>query len=67
MAQPPDPNSPAAPHLVKRCVGARLYDTLTLSYVAVDQLRALVRTNADVAIYDAEDGSEITRPILALN
>jgi polyhydroxyalkanoate synthesis regulator protein len=67
MAQAPDPNSPAALHLVKRYAGMRLYDTLTLSYVTVDQLRPLVRTDAGVAIYDAEDGSEITRSILVLN
>jgi polyhydroxyalkanoate synthesis regulator protein len=67
MAQPPAPGSPAALHVIKRYAGARPYDTSTLSYVTVDQLRALVRTDAQVAIYDADDGREITRSILALN
>jgi polyhydroxyalkanoate synthesis regulator protein len=67
MAQPPDPGSSAVPHLVKRYAGARLYDTTTHSYVTVDQLRALARTDAKVAIYDADDGREITRSILALH
>jgi polyhydroxyalkanoate synthesis regulator protein len=67
MARQPDPGSPPALHVVKRYAGARLYDTTTLSYVTVDQLRALARTDAMVAIYDAEDGSEITRSILGLN
>jgi len=67
VVQPPELGSPAALHVVKRHAGARLYDTRTLAYVTVDQLRALVRANADVAIYDAEDGSEITRSILAPN
>jgi polyhydroxyalkanoate synthesis regulator protein len=67
MTQPPNPRSPAAPHVVKRYAGARLYDTSTLSYVTVDQLRAMVRTDAQVAIYDADDGHEITRSILGLN
>ncbi len=67
MVQPPERRSSAALHVVKRYAGARLYDTSTLSYVTVDRLRALVRADADVAIYDAEDGREITRPILALN
>jgi len=67
MEQPPDPGSPAALHVVKRYAGARLYDAGTLSYVTVDQLRALLRTDAEVAIYDADDGREITRSVLGLN
>jgi polyhydroxyalkanoate synthesis regulator protein len=67
MAQPPDPRSPAAPHVVKRYAGTRPYDTGTRSYVTVDQRRARVQTNAQVAINDADDGREITRSILGLS
>jgi polyhydroxyalkanoate synthesis regulator protein len=67
MAQPPAPGSPAALHVIKRYAGARPYDTSTLSYLTVDQLRALIRTDAEVAIYDAADGREITRSVLGSN
>jgi hypothetical protein len=36
-------------------------------YVAVDRPRALARTDADIAIEDTGDGSEITLSILALH
>jgi polyhydroxyalkanoate synthesis regulator protein len=67
MAQSPDPRSPADPHVVKRYADARLYDARPPSYVTVDQLRAPVQTNAQLAIDDADDGREITRSILGLN
>ncbi len=56
-----------ATHIVKRYAGARLYDTTTLTYATVGQLRALLRTEADVIIFNAEDGADITRSVLALN
>ena len=67
MAQPPEPRARPVLHVVKRYAGARLYDTSTLSYVTVDQLRHTLRTDADVAIYDADNGANITYSILTLN
>jgi polyhydroxyalkanoate synthesis regulator protein len=65
MAQTPSPTSQPDRHIVKRYAGSRLYDTNTLSYVTADQLRTLLQTNADVTVYDADDGADITRSILA--
>jgi len=52
---------------VKRYAGARLYDTGARSYVTVEQLRTMVRSEADVVIYDAEDGTDITRSMLTIH
>jgi len=65
MEQAPKPGSPPARHVIKRYAGTRLYDTSTLSYVTMDQIHALLRTDADLAIYDAETGADITRSVLA--
>ncbi len=67
MAQTLEPGPRPGLHVVKRYAGARLYDTSTLSYVTVDQLRHMLRTDADVAVYDAKTGADITRSILTLN
>jgi polyhydroxyalkanoate synthesis regulator protein len=54
-------------HIIKRYAGTRLYDTTALAYVTVAQLRALRRADTDVVIFDAEDGTDITRSVLALH
>ncbi len=61
------PEDGAGLHIIKRYAGTRLYDTKTLSYVTVAQIRALMRTEADVAVYDAESGADITRAVLAMH
>jgi polyhydroxyalkanoate synthesis regulator protein len=53
-------------HVVKRYSLARLYDTTTLSYVDVAQLRALVRAGEDVTVLDARTGKDITVAFLRL-
>ncbi len=42
-------------------------DTTTLSYVTLDQLRGLLRVRVDAAIYDADDGSDVTRSVLVVD
>jgi polyhydroxyalkanoate synthesis regulator protein len=67
MTQMSDGGASLNLHVVKRYADARLYDTTTLSYVTVDQLRGLLRAQVDVAIYDARDRADVTRSVLALN
>jgi polyhydroxyalkanoate synthesis regulator protein len=67
MTQTPESHTRPGRHVVKRYAGARLYDTSTLFYVTVDQLRSLLQTDAKVAIYDAKSGADITRSVLTLN
>jgi len=57
----PDPQR----HIVKRYAGVRLYDITTLSYVTVPQLRESVAKRADVSVYEAETGADITQSVLA--
>jgi polyhydroxyalkanoate synthesis regulator protein len=51
-------------HVVKRYAGTRLYDTTTLTYVTSDQLRALVKADTEIVVYEAEDGADITQRVL---
>lgn len=51
-------------HLVKRYSLARLYDTTTLSYVDVAQLRALVHSGDKVTVIDAKTNQDITADFL---
>ncbi len=67
MERAPDRAGGPATHSVKRYAGSRLYDTTTLAYVTVAQVRALLRSDTEVVIFDAEDGADITRSVLALN
>jgi polyhydroxyalkanoate synthesis regulator protein len=59
-----DGSSAPTRHVVKRYAGTRRYDTSTLSYVTVDRLRALLRTDAEIVVYDAETGADITNAVL---
>jgi polyhydroxyalkanoate synthesis regulator protein len=67
MTQTPEAQLRPGLHVVKRYAGTRLYNTSTMSYVTVDQLRRLLRTDAEVAIYDAKSGADITHLVLTLN
>jgi polyhydroxyalkanoate synthesis regulator protein len=53
-------------HLVKRYSLARLYDTTTLSYVDVAQLRAFAQAGDDVTVLDAKTGEDITAAFLRI-
>lgn len=58
--------SPPRRYIVKRYSLARLYDTTTLAYVDVAQLRALVHAGEDVTVLDAKSGEDITTSFLRL-
>lgn len=55
------------PHLVKRYSLARLYDTTTQTYADLAQLRALVRSGAEVTVLDARTGENITTVLLRID
>jgi polyhydroxyalkanoate synthesis regulator protein len=59
------PNAERQRHVVKRYAASRPYDTTTLSYVTVPQLRALASERTEVLIYEAETGADITQSVLA--
>jgi polyhydroxyalkanoate synthesis regulator protein len=51
--------------LVKRYARSRLYDTADRRYVSIEQLRGWAADGVAFSIIDAEDGSDITRVLLA--
>jgi polyhydroxyalkanoate synthesis regulator protein len=64
MANAPTYDAPKR-YIVKRYDGNRLYDVMTRAYVTPDQLRALAANHAEVAIYEADSGEDITELVLA--
>jgi len=61
-----DTGSSPGQHIVKRYSLARLYDTTTLTYVDVAQLRALIRMGEEVIVLDANSGEDITATFLRI-
>jgi polyhydroxyalkanoate synthesis regulator protein len=53
-------------HVIKRYAASRLYDTTTLAYVTAPQLRVLAAEHAEVLVYEAETGADITEAVLSL-
>jgi polyhydroxyalkanoate synthesis repressor PhaR len=50
---------------IKRYANRRLYDTGTGTYVTVEDIAAMADDAADVVVYDAVTGEDITAFILA--
>jgi polyhydroxyalkanoate synthesis repressor PhaR len=51
--------------LVKRYARSRLYDTASMRYVTVEDLRRWMAQGIVFAVRDAETGDDITRALLA--
>ncbi len=52
------------PIIIKKYANRRLYDTSTSSYVTLDHLSDLVKSNADFEVRDAKTGEDLTRAVL---
>jgi polyhydroxyalkanoate synthesis regulator protein len=65
MAQTSDTAGGMTQHIIKRYGGSRYYDTSTLSYVSVAQIRSLTNTDAHVVVYESETGADITQAVLS--
>jgi polyhydroxyalkanoate synthesis repressor PhaR len=50
--------------VIKKYANRRLYNTLTSSYVTLENLAHMVRAGVDFVVYDARTGEDITRMIL---
>ena len=50
--------------LIKRYGGCRLYDTIDLTYVSLDDLAEMVLRRQRFVVRDCETGDDITREIL---
>src|SRR5271163_4699322 len=52
------------PITVKRYADRRLFDSATLRYRSLDDLRRMVRAGATVVVLDAKAGEDVTRAVL---
>lgn len=52
------------PVVIKKYANRRLYNTNTSSYVTLDDLCAMVKSDVDFVVYDAKSGNDITRSVL---
>jgi len=50
--------------VVKKYANRRLYNTETSSYVTLDDLAAMVRSDRDFVVYDAKSGDDLTHGVL---
>ena len=64
-------NDPAAkpaekkePVVVKKYANRRLYNTETSTYVTLDDLSAMVKSERDFVVYDAKSGDDLTHSVL---
>ena len=59
-----DAKSPSEPITVKKYANRRLYNTDTSSYVTLDDLAEMVRSERDFVVYDAKSGDDLTHAVL---
>ena len=52
------------PTIIKKYANRRLYNTGTSTYVTLEDLASMVKTEEDFIVYDAKSGEDITRPVL---
>lgn len=50
--------------VIKKYANRRLYNTETSTYVTLDDLAAMVRSDRDFVVYDAKSGEELTHSVL---
>lgn len=54
----------SAPIVVKKYANRRLYNTETSTYVTLEDLAAMVRSDRDFVVQDAKTGDDLTRSVL---
>jgi polyhydroxyalkanoate synthesis repressor PhaR len=55
---------PDQPTVIKKYANRRLYNTGTSTYVTLEDLAAMVKSEEDFVVYDAKSGEDITRSVL---
>ena len=60
-AKPADKKEPV---VVKKYANRRLYNTETSTYVTLDDLAAMVKSERDFVVYDAKSGDDLTHSVL---
>jgi len=59
-----DAKSEAEPVTIKKYANRRLYNTDTSTYVTLDDLAQMVRSERDFVVYDAKTGEDLTHAVL---
>lgn len=59
-----DPSSKTKPVIIKKYANRRLYNTETSSYVTLEDLGEMVRSERDFLVYDAKTGEDLTHSVL---
>ena len=52
------------PVVIKKYANRRLYNTETSSYVTLEDLATMIKSNRDFVVYDAKTGEELTHSVL---
>ena len=50
--------------VIKKYANRRLYNTETSTYVTLDDLAGMVRSDRDFVVYDAKTGDDLTHSVL---
>jgi polyhydroxyalkanoate synthesis repressor PhaR len=58
------PQEKREPVVIKKYANRRLYNTETSTYVTLDDLATMVRSERDFVVYDAKTGDELTHSVL---
>ncbi|XSG81948.1 MAG: polyhydroxyalkanoate synthesis repressor PhaR [Methyloligella sp. ZOD6] len=59
-----DSEKDAKPVIIKKYANRRLYNTDTSSYVTLEDLAAMVRSERDFVVFDAKTGEDLTHAVL---
>jgi polyhydroxyalkanoate synthesis repressor PhaR len=59
-----DPADKSQPVIIKKYANRRLYNTETSSYVTLEDLGEMVRSERDFLVYDAKSGEDLTHTVL---
>jgi polyhydroxyalkanoate synthesis repressor PhaR len=64
QAREPDKKPAGKSVVIKKYANRRLYNTDTSTYVTLDDLAAMVRSECDFAVFDAKSGEDLTHSVL---
>ncbi len=64
MSKKADKNDKSKPVIIKKYANRRLYNTETSSYVTLEDLGEMVRSERDFLVYDAKTGEDLTHTVL---
>ena len=58
------PSDKKEPVVIKKYANRRLYNTETSTYVTLDDLAAMVKSERDFVVFDAKTGDDLTHAVL---